>query len=88
MTIAPELKQSVAKKPASRWRNRWFASHPVRFNNGTTQMPGTYSGYLVHPSKEVAEQRAVDWLDEHVRKYRCDGGCRHLGAYPDEGQST
>lgn len=90
MTAAPDLapKRAPVKEPARAWRNWWRAS--ARFygviSNRFREKGEAYASTLSYPSREVAEQRALDCLQRHVGEF---GGPLnrdndfYLGAFPE-----
>ncbi|MEZ5938912.1 MAG: hypothetical protein R3C52_11965 [Hyphomonadaceae bacterium] len=58
---APEL----SRAPRGWWRNLWYTDGPVLRSDGSTEN-GLHYGYGLWPSREVAEQKALDWLREHA----------------------
>lgn len=80
-----ELAREPAKGPPKRWRN-WYRALSFRRGHcvvcGTrnlTNQPGDiFSGHCrTHPTKEVAEQRAIDQMAVWVFP------AEYLGAYPE-----
>jgi hypothetical protein len=85
LDLAPE--RETAREPAKRWRNRyraleagWCAS------NGRPVSAGEeYWGKALWPSREIAEQRALDDL-EKGRRFVGHDVSEYLGARPVEGE--
>lgn len=58
-----ELQREPVKEPAKRWRNWWRFSIPVQVKkSGQVFEPGDHPGPSVFPSREIAEQRALEKL--------------------------
>ena len=68
--------------PAKRWRNRWRHTKKVVFDSGFRAGPSEHLGPSVFPSREIAEQRAADWLRDHPDLVELCGVI-YLGAQPD-----
>lgn len=82
LDLAPRHEVRAKKAPAKRWRNRWFHSKDVVFASGFRAGPSEHLGPSIFPSREVAEQRADDWLREHADIVEMCG-VHYLGAVPD-----
>jgi hypothetical protein len=54
----------TADAPAKRWRNLWRHGKGVAFESGYRVDAGEHLGPQVFPSREIAEQRALDWQRE------------------------
>jgi hypothetical protein len=80
--LAPRQATRARKAPPKRWRNRWRHSKNVVFESGFRIAAGVRLGPSVFPSREIAEQRAAEWLRDFadVAK-RC--GVIYLGPVPD-----
>jgi len=81
-----------AREPAKRWRNWWrFNISALSFDGGTVYERGkSYAGPMAFPSREVAEQRALDKLARSSvtrrrtgRKERFAEHVEYLGAFPE-----
>lgn len=70
--LKPELARETAKEPAKRWRNWWRAHYggvpSIRVDGDIVPDGGVFSDPGGHPSKEVAEQFALDCLDDITRQ--------------------
>jgi len=69
--------------PAKAWRN-WYRFHRLltiaRVND--TWGPGVHSGPDTFPTKEIAEQHAIEFL-ANIKPANSQKHFVHLGAYPD-----
>lgn len=76
--------KAKAVEPAKRWRNKWKANAFLRvLETGERYSPGQiYWGKMDHPSKEVAEQRALEDLAEDLRQGVPSFAQTYLGAHP------
>jgi len=76
----------VAREPAKAWKNKWrvFVPHICATANDEPRPPGIYWSPETYPSREIAEQKARDYLayDGEVRVKE------HLGAFPVEGEGA
>jgi hypothetical protein len=81
---APRAQLHRPTAPAKRWRNRWRHTKKVVFESGFSAGPSEHLGPSVFPSREVAEQRAADWLRDHPDMVTLCGVI-YLGATPDPG---
>ena len=80
--LAPRLKARVKKAPPRRWRNRWRHEKDVVFESGFRAGPSVHLGPSVFPSREIAEERAAEWLRDYPDIVdMC--GVTYLGAVPD-----
>lgn len=82
LALRPEAR--VRKAPPKRWRNRWRHEKDVVFESGFRAGPSVHLGPSVFPSREIAEERAAEWLRD------CPDivdmcGVTYLGAVPDPG---
>ena len=67
-------------EPPKRWRN-WYRAKIAHSPNGQNVAPGeAFCGYKVHPSKEVAEQKALAMMAGDA-EYGELG--TYIGAYPE-----
>lgn len=75
------------KKPAKAWRNWWECLVDFKsIQTGLLYDAGKiYPSQLVWPSKEIAEQKAADYLAREQRLHPFSPTGKYLGAYP-EGQ--
>lgn len=70
-------------EPANGWVNRWKITQPFRWLNGDVQPAATYEAPDTWPSKDIAEQKAADWLAKEARTLvRLGADIRYLGAFP------
>lgn len=80
-----KLKSAPAAKPApaKQWRN-WYRFHRwltiARVN--ATWDPGVHRGPDTFPSKEIAEQHAIDFIAA-IEPADSQKHFEHLGAYPE-----
>ena len=76
------LKTEKITAPSKQWRNKWEATAVVQDRNtGKIFMPGeSMWGIFIWPSKDIAEEKAIEWIAEHVHDRRF---FRHLGAFPE-----
>ena len=81
---APRREARVLKAPPKRWRNRWRHTKDVVFESGFRAGPSVHLGPSVFPSREVAEERAAEWLRDHPDVVEMCGVI-YLGAVPDPG---
>lgn len=80
--IETRTKTKTAPRPATRWRNRWRVA--VRYRNcynGEWVGPGEYWGAMVWPSKEIAEQIAMEDLAHHADSKHANRDV-YVGAFP------
>jgi hypothetical protein len=76
-------KQNSGKKPASRWRNKYWSPVQCVFIERTEEA-GEHFGKGSHPSRDVAETVAAEWLAQvGVRIYPY---VKYLGAFPIDGE--
>ncbi|HEX5007908.1 MAG TPA: hypothetical protein VFV70_12390 [Hyphomonadaceae bacterium] len=80
--FAARPKVRVRKAPPKRWRNRWRHEKDVVFESGFRAGPSVHLGPSVFPSREVAEERAVEWLRDYPDIVEMCG-VTYLGAVPD-----
>lgn len=80
--LAPRQKAHVLKAPPKRWRNRWRHTRDVVFESGVRAGPSVHLGPSVFPSREIAEERAAEWLRDHPEVVLLCGVI-YLGAVPD-----
>jgi hypothetical protein len=86
MSATTETVEKVdAVKPPTRWRNKWRVLTPVElFVRGVSygeRDPGEFDGQTEHPSKELAEQVAVNAARNNPEHY---ARLEYLGAFPVE----
>jgi hypothetical protein len=62
--LAPRRQARALEEPPKRWRNRWRHTKDVVFRSGFRAGPSEHLGPQVFPSREIAEQRAADWMRE------------------------
>lgn len=79
------VENEAVKEPAKAWKNKWrvFITHLCSTAGYELRPPGVYWSPETYPSREIAEQKARDYL-------AFDGGLRvkeHLGAFPVEGET-
>lgn len=84
--LLTERDLKTERAPPKRWKNKWrvFVRHCVSTANYEVRPPGVYWSPETYPSKEVAEQKARDYLAD-------DGELRikeWLGAHPVEGEES
>jgi hypothetical protein len=84
--LAPRRKARVLKAPPKRWRNRWRHTKDVVFESGFRAGPSEHLGPSVFPSREIAEERAAEWLRDHPQVVELCGVI-YLGPVPDPGQA-
>ena len=81
------LEREVATKPPPRWRNYYVVIASCQTWDGRVCQPGDdYIARQTHPSKEIAEQRAMERLAERLEwpSYETVAHClRWRGAYPE-----
>ncbi len=82
--LAPRHDARVRKAPPKRWRNRWRHEKDVVFESGFRAGPSVHLGPSVFPSREIAEERAAEWLRDHPEIVAMCGVV-YLGAVPDPG---
>lgn len=76
---------------SKRWRNWWrFRISALSFDRSKVYEPGDHPGETAFPSREVAEQRALDKLERGTVTRRSSGRreafathVEYLGAYPE-----
>lgn len=80
--VGPDVKKSVAKKPASRWRNKYFNTENILFaHNGKSEwFDGEWRGREVWQSRDIAETAAQRWLAKWAHNLR--GRTQYIGAFP------
>ncbi len=84
--LAPRRETRARKAPPKRWRNRWRHTRSVVFGSGFRVERGVRLGPSVFPSREIAEQRAAEWLRDFADvAERC--GAIYLGPVPDPDRS-
>ncbi len=79
MDFAP----AKAKKPVSKWGNKWRSLGPGwRMETLLPVVPGEIltSGY--YPSAEIAEQKAAEWIAKYGH-----ANCEYLGPFAVEGDA-
>ena len=59
----PEIKTKTP--PAKRWRNFWRSRVAGVFNGVYLNAGDEYFGEYIYPSKDLAETRALKWMDEN-----------------------
>lgn len=81
--LAEKTRTTSETKPAKCWRNKWRGIGTWSMSLRRTLPKGEeYFDGHAHPSFEVAEQRALDWLAQNPR-WTAYGGA-YLGAFPVE----
>lgn len=75
------------REPAKRWRNWWLYPTGQRFADNSFARPGVpNAGEILWPSREVAEQKALDSIKQHeaeAHRYRITSVRIYLGALPE-----
>lgn len=73
------------KEPPKAWRNKWRALFDVRFRNGDPPLVAgeDFWGKSIHPSREIALEKAKRQLDDEFRNYG-ENCFEYLGAFPVE----
>ena len=74
-----------AKEPAKGWRNKWRSLIDWESNTGREYTGGkVHFSQSVYPSKEIAEQKAGDWLAQWSSGFSIypEPTCEYLGAFP------
>lgn len=80
-----DLEREPMKEPAKRWRNKWLSNYSgVTWNYVTKKEEAQKKGDVFwssrdFPSKEIAEQRALDMLALPANR---DNPFTYLGAFP------
>lgn len=82
--LAPRHKARVYRAPPKRWRNRWRHTKDVVFESGFRAGPSEHLGPSVFPSREIAEERAAEWLRDYPEVVEMCGVV-YLGPVPDPG---
>jgi hypothetical protein len=76
--VRPALRLSV-RKPGW-WRTRWRSQQTLHFSNYSHPVgPGEWAGYGRWPSREIADQKAQDWLKTNADLADA-AGIEYLGA--------
>jgi hypothetical protein len=78
-----DIKQSSGKKPASRWRNKYWSPVTQFWSNAAPDGPGEFWGFSIHPSKDVAEANGTQAADRYIEDNRA---IKYLGAFPIDGE--
>lgn len=80
--LAPRTRARMRLAPSKRWRNRWRHTKEVVFSDGFRAGPSVHLGSQVFPSREIAEERAAEWMRDHPQVVvLC--GVIYLGAVPE-----
>jgi hypothetical protein len=66
-----DFKREPVKEPAKRWRNKFFWTGLQVFASGETRGPGVEWGKNIWPSREVAETKAIEAIEEWARTKTC-----------------
>jgi hypothetical protein len=86
--IRSDIKQSSGKKPASRWRNKYRFEAEIEWADCIDYIGIKWGD--IHPSREVAEQYAADFLaccaDTSGGDDDCSDVVFYLGAFPIDGE--
>ena len=82
--LDPRTCARKAPAPAKRWRNRWRHTKDVVFSDGVRAGPSVHLGPQVFPSREIAEERAIEWLRDYPEAVELCGVI-YLGAVPEAG---
>jgi len=81
MTLVIETELEPQFTPPSKvWRNKWWTPKPF-VHRGHYYRSGTEWGTNLFPSKEIAEQRTLEWMRKnavHICLYRLV----YLGPFP------
>lgn len=81
--VVERPKQETLTRPPRRWRNWWCALERCVEDNGKRHSKGEeFAGQFVFPSKEVAEQKAVEVEIEDFRRFG-RVAIKHIGAYAE-----
>lgn len=89
MTIAPLLEDLKISEPAKRWRNKYWTLAALQWDDSPSDGPGEFLGANVFPSKEIAEQKAQEFV---VKLYRAQARhgfshvIKHIRAFPLDGK--
>lgn len=78
MTTRTDVREEKITEPAKRWVNRW----QIACRCSVSPIGTIYDGNVVWPSKEIAEQKAIQSTAAHIAKGWCPA--KHLGAFPVE----
>lgn len=63
--VREKLEADVFKRPPEEWRNVWWTREELEFTDGSKRGPGYFHGERVHPTKDVAETRAQEQINEN-----------------------
>ena len=63
--LDPRHEARARKAPPKRWRNRWRHERNIVFESGFRAGPSVHLGPSVFPSREIAEERAAEWLRDY-----------------------
>lgn len=63
--LAPRRAARASNAAPKRWRNRWRHTKDVVFASGFRAGPSEHLGPSVFPSRDVAEERAAEWVRDH-----------------------
>ena len=77
--LRTEQKRKAKTRPSGRWRNRYWLPSQIIIRDAGPMGPGECFSRYSWPSREVAEQKALDCLDG-PRAYLRRKGVRYLGA--------
>lgn len=74
--VKTRTERKLAQRPPNKWRNRYWYDKEFRHRDGRARPPGEYPGMYIWPSRDIAEQKAI----EAMRKRRGAAGVVYLGA--------
>jgi hypothetical protein len=73
----------TGERPSKHWRNWWWApKRGISRESGKVIEIGPYCHETVYPTREVAEQRAIEWMARFPMG--AFAGNRYLGAFADD----
>lgn len=88
-TLSPSILDVREREsaPSKRWINRWKVLSTIRWFSGGECGAGKYRDPHVWPSKDIAEQKAVEWFARNDRALKILGTpIEYLGAFPLDGE--
>ena len=78
--IVAATKQKLARPGPGYWLNTWWNAHAFMSDAGVQHPKGKIDGHGRWPTAEIAEQKAMEWLNHPANQWVIKAGTRWLGA--------
>ena len=73
-------KRKLARPGPGYWLNTWWNARPFMSDVGVHHPKGKIDGHGRWPTAEIAEQKAIEWLNHPANQWVIKAGTRWLGA--------